>query len=49
MTLVGIACKNGEFDKELEEKANKWRNKKPNQPKDRVTDKQKKDLRDRPP
>ncbi len=49
MTLAAIACKNGEFDKELEDEAKKWRNKNPDQKTEPVTDEQKKILRERLP
>jgi Domain of unknown function (DUF4157) len=49
MVLAASTCKNGEFDKETEEEAQKWADRLPVQRKGPATDEQKKTLRERLP
>ena len=49
MAMALITCKNGEYDKELQEEAEKWAGRKPGQPREPAAEEQKKTLRERLP
>lgn len=49
MAMALITCKNGEYDNERQEEAEKWAGRKPGQPKEPAAEEQKKTLRERLP